>query len=420
MIHNEGLFHSALEARIVKRDISFFGADLMNQSVQLADAIKGSRCLFIGAGGSIGSNTLDTVLSFEPEAIYVIDHDENGLAELIRSLRSQDNANLPNEFVTLPFDYGGPVFRDWYESLDKPFDHILNFAALKHVRSEKDPYSILAMLDTNVTKLARLQSFIGARKNVKRLFCVSTDKAANPSSMMGATKKLMEHALFLSTDDREAEWITSSARFANVAFSNGSLLQSWKLRLQAGQPLACPEGCRRFFVSLKESGHLCTLAAFLAEKDQIFIPNMDPKENLVLLEDIVSDFLAFHNYQPIFMKSEVQAKLDLNLLKAQGKYPVLLTPLNTSGEKPYEEFVAAGETLMPTALASLSAVQYKQPADPSAFDELIIWLETRFENAGSASNVPLNIIDLQQLIGTVEPEFLRTYRTASNMLDERM
>lgn len=411
--------HAPLDAKIVRRKASYFANDLEDKFEVLKAQIKGSKCLFIGGSGSIGSNTLKTVLAFEPAAVYVIDHNENGLAELVRDLRSQSDIKMPSEFVTLPFDYGGPIFRDWLMSQKQSFDTVLNFAALKHVRSEKDPYSILAMLDTNVLKLAGLQDILNLNPNTRRLFSVSTDKAANPSSMMGATKRLMEHALFLPSTEQQGSFITSSARFANVALSNGSLLQSWEYRLRYNQPLASPKGCRRYFVSLPESGHLCTLAAFSAIRNQIFVPDMEAKDHLVLLEEVAEDFLSVHGFEATFLDTEAEAKARLPELVKKNKYPVLLTPLNTSGEKPYEEFVAEHEVLTTIGMKNLKAIDYLSPHKPEAFWTLLEALKTN-QLSSSMSCDKLDIDTLRQLIGTVEPDFIRTHRQSEKLLDERM
>ena len=422
MPHTIFASHDPLHAKIVRRESSYFAKDLADNLRNLTDEIKGSKCLFIGAGGSIGSNTLKTVLAFEPAAIYVIDHNENGLAELVRDLRSQSDIKMPPEFVTLPFDYGGPIFQKWFLSQSRSFDFILNFAALKHVRSEKDPYSVLAMLETNVMKLARLQSLLNDDPKTRRLFSVSTDKAANPSSMMGATKRLMEHALFLPSTNQAGSFITSSARFANVALSNGSLLQSWEYRLKAQQPFACPKDCRRYFVSLPESGHLCTLAAFFATRNQIFLPDMAPEDHLILLEEVVQDFLAIHGLEATFLDTEAEAKARLPELVARNKYPVLLTPLNTSGEKPYEEFVAEREVLKTVGMTHLKAVDYLPPQKPETFWLLLEALQSRlfFQADDVAPTDTLDINALRQLIATVEPAFLQTHRQSRERLDERM
>lgn len=414
-----------LSSRIVNRKDSFFAQDLTAAAPELAALIGGARILFIGGAGSIGFQTLRTIAHFAPRALHVVDHNENGLAELVRALRSAPTPLRVDELLTMPIDYGGDPFRLWLRAQDQPYDYVLNFAALKHVRSEKDPYSILAMLDTNVLKLARLsrqlaghgQGRSGGQGALKRLFCVSTDKAANPSSMMGATKRLMEHAMFSPTLDWPEDLAITSARFANVALSNGSLLQSWENRLALRQPMACPEGCRRFFVALPESGHLCTLAGMLGESGNIMVPALEPEDHLMLLSDVAGWFLEAQGLTPHFTRDEAEAVARVEELAAAGKWPVLLTPLDTAGEKPYEEFVGANESLHSTRFAALRRVPYLAPADPASFPALLDRLETLM---GSEPDQPLGISDLKQAISSVEEAFARTHVVSDKSLDQRI
>lgn len=406
-----------LSARIVGRHESFFAPDMTAAADELAGMIRGSRILFIGGAGSIGFQTLRSVAHFAPKALHVVDHNENGLAELVRALRSAPEALRVDELLTMPIDYGGDAFRLWLGSQPQSYDYVLNFAALKHVRSEKDPYSILAMLDTNVLKLSRLSQQLARQGALKRLFCVSTDKAANPSSMMGATKRLMEHAMFSPTLDWPSELAITSARFANVALSNGSLLQSWENRLALRQPMACPEGCRRFFVALPESGHLCTLAGLLGEDGNIMVPALEPEEHLMLLQDVAGWFLEAQGLAPYFTRDEAEAVGRVEELAAQGKWPVLLTPLDTAGEKPYEEFVGAEESVHPTRFASLRRVPYLPPADRDSFPALLAQLQAVMSSDGSQ---PLTIADLKQAISSVEQGFARTHVVSAKSLDQRI
>jgi FlaA1/EpsC-like NDP-sugar epimerase len=408
---------SPLEARIVGRARSFFAADLEKAEAELAAMIRGSRILFIGAAGSIGFQTLKLVAQFCPRTLHVIDHNENGLAELVRALRSAPAPLAVEELLTLPFDYGSDTFRLWMHSQGKGYDYVLNFAALKHVRSEKDPYSILAMLDTNVLKLERLSHLLRHKPGLKRLFCVSTDKAANPSSMMGATKRLMEHALFSPSLAWPDSTAITSARFANVAMSNGSLLQSWQLRLAARQPMACPEGCRRFFVSLSESGHLCTMAGLLGEDRNISVPALEPEDHLMLLQDVVGWFLETQGLTPYFTRDEAEALARVEELAAQGQWPVLLTPLDTAGEKPYEEFVGADEAVHETRFGALRRVPYLPPADPASFPALLAALEAIMRADGSTK---LSIEGLKAEISKVEGGFARSHVVSSKSLDHRI
>lgn len=407
----------ALSARIVRREDSFFAEDMRAAASELSSIIKGTRILFIGGAGSIGFQTLRSIAHFGPKALHVVDHNENALAELVRTLRSSADPVRVDELLTMPIDYGGDPFRLWLKAQRQPYDYVLNFAALKHVRSEKDPYSILAMLDTNVLKLARLSGQLADRAGLKRLFCVSTDKAANPSSMMGATKRLMEHAMFSQRLDWPEGLAITSARFANVAFSNGSLLQSWGHRLVQRQPMACPEGCRRFFVALPESGHLCTLAGMLGDTGNIMVPALDPEDHLMLLQDVAGWFLEAQGLSPYYTRDEAEATSRIEELSAQGRWPVLLTPLDTAGEKPYEEFVGTNESIHPTRFKSLLRVPYLAPCQPASFSAL---LEELAQVLGSAGNKPITGNDLKAAISRVEESFAHTHVVSSKSLDQRI
>jgi len=405
-----------MDGKLVGRTDSFLAQDLTHFEPALADAIAGSRILFIGAAGSIGLNTLKTIARFKPAALHVIDHNENGLAEIVRTLRSSATPFDVGDFLLLPFDYGARPFAQWIKTQDKGYDYILNFAALKHVRSEKDPYSILAMLETNVLKLQGLSQTFADDARVKRAFCVSTDKAANPSSMMGATKRLMEHALFGQSRGWADSTKITSARFANVAMSNGSLLQSWRYRVEQNQPMACPDGCKRYFVTLSEAGHLCTLGALLGEADSILVPKLNPEDHLVTLQSVAETYLDSIGYTPYFTTDEDEARATVLALKAQKKWPVLLTPLDTAGEKPYEEFVAKNETVLTTDFADLDRVPYVPPAQPEAFDAFMKTADAMLN--GQSGVVTLDAI--KDAICTVEEAFRASHVTSTKSLDQRV
>lgn len=407
----------SLSARIVRREDSFFAQDLHAAAAELSAMIKGARILFIGGAGSIGFQTLRTVAHFGPKTLHVVDHNENALAELVRTLRSSGQPLRVDDLLTMPIDYGGEPFRLWLKAQPRPYDHVFNFAALKHVRSEKDPYSILAMLDTNVLKLARLSKQLADHAGLKRLFCVSTDKAANPSSMMGATKRLMEHAMFSPSLGWSEKPSITSARFANVAFSNGSLLQSWGNRLALNQPMACPEGCRRFFVALPESGHFCTLAGMAGEAGNIMVPALDPKDHLMLLQDVAGWFLEAQGLTPHYTHDEAEATGQVEELAAKGRWPVLLTPLDTAGEKPYEEFVGANESVHPTRWGSLCRVPYLAPADPTSFPTFLDDLTAIMASDGDC---PLTGNNLKDAISRVEESFAQTHVVSTKSLDQRI
>ena len=408
------LKNDPLDGSLVGREESFLSQDLLSFEQALLDQLKVARLLVIGGAGSIGLNTLKTLVRFQPKVVHVVDHNENGLAEVVRTLRSSKEALNVNELLTLPFDYAGLPFTGWVA--DKTYDYVLNFAALKHVRSEKDPYSILAMLETNVLKLIQLSQQFEGDTNVKRMFCVSTDKAANPSSMMGATKRLMEHAMFGKERAWHEDIEITSARFANVAMSNGSLLQSWRFRLEQQQPMACPDGCKRYFVTLKEAGHLCSLASMLAPSNSIIVPNLNPEEHLVTLQSVAEKFLQSQGYEPYFTRDEAEAVSRVDELNAQKKWPVLLTPLDTAGEKPYEEFVAANESLEKTQFQELDRVPYLPVADDKDFGAFIERVKSMLE--GDMGRVDIEMI--KNAICDIESDFAASHVSSAKSLDQRI
>ncbi|MCK0207778.1 polysaccharide biosynthesis protein [Starkeya koreensis] len=351
------------------RKASLFTRDVENSRDVLTERIGGKRLLILGGAGSIGASTLRELLKFRPHAVHVVDIGENPLAELTRDLRSQADIVLPPDLRFLPIDFGGPAMQRHLR--DEPaYDHILHFAAHKHVRSEKDVPSLLQMLDTNVLKLDRFLRWLPLYGHEgAEIFAVSTDKAANPSSFMGASKRLMEHVLF----DAGTQGATRrSTRFANVAFSNGSLPQAFLFRLARRQPLAAPDGSRRFFVSLRESGEICLLAACAAPAGHIAFPNLDPATNLRPLLEIAEGVLAHYGLKPAYYEDEAAAIRGVEADLARGHYPLIVTPLDTGGEKPYEEFVGAGESAAGIGLAELSGIPYAAyPVDlPAVIEEL--------------------------------------------------
>jgi len=408
------------DSMAVGRETSFFAKDIQGNYEALQEAISGKKILVIGGAGSIGSNTINLISRFEPKSLHIVDQNENGLAEVVRNLRSREEGLSVEDFQTLPLNYGNPAFK-YFLADNGPYDYVLSFAALKHVRSEKDPFSLIEMLNTNLILMSNLLEMLSEMEPPKRFFSVSTDKAANPSSMMGASKRLMEHFMFSDRLPRPSGMGTTSARFANVAYSNGSLLQSFHHRIASRQPLVSPRDCRRYFVSLAESGEICTLAAFLAPDGTIAIPNLNPEEHLILLEDVLFDFLKFKGLKPKVFDNEIDARAAVDVCEKQGLWPVLLTELNTAGEKPYEEFVGVGESIQDIGLKALSGVTYL----PSSSGDIIevrdhlkeIMSSDVFSNIG-ARNISKNF--LRDIIASIEPRFLETHRDSKSNLDQRM
>lgn len=399
------------------RKKSFFAADLAEQAKTLRAEIKGKRLLVLGGAGSIGSNTIKALQTFAPKSLVVLDQNENALAELVRQMRSGSIPLTIDDFRTLPLDYGAPATRLLLES-EKPFDLVLNFAAIKHVRSEKDVFSILQMFDTNIVKQARFMRWLGQYNPDADYFSVSTDKAANPVSFMGASKRMMEHVMFNETLGANIKGRITSARFANVAFSNGSLLQSFENRLARGEPLACPKDIKRYFVSLEESGQICALAALLGPKDTIMIPDLSPEEHLVPLKNIADNFLRHHGHEPNYYDGDDDAKAGLEADRASGKYPLILTPADTAGEKPYEEFVGTNESVADIGLKAMKGVPYLRNVEDRLFNSVLERIENHVLMAKASLGQDKD--SLKALIGEVEPAFLKAHIDSKLNLDQRV
>ena len=379
---------------------------------QIADAVNGKRVLIIGGAGSIGSSTVLQIAHFIPRSLHVVDQNENNLAELVRDIRSQKEGFPVSDFRALPIDFGSPVMRRLVKE-QPSYDFVLNFAALKHVRSEKDTLSLLQMLDTNIIKQARLLEWLAEKSSPLRYFCVSTDKAANPVNMMGASKRLMEHVIFSSEACEGAGAVITSARFANVAFSDGSLLYSWLRRMEKRQPVVVPRKTKRFFISLREAGQLCVIAGTCAPDRTIVIPRFHPEKDLRELFDIATAFLRFQGFDPHECHSEEEAKASIDADLACGRYPLLLTPLDTSGEKPYEEFIGKGERGEEIGLPNLLAIYFRGFKD-GRVKAFLSSIEQFLEHA----NVEMSKDHIIQLIKSVVPEF--QHNETGKSLDNQM
>jgi nucleoside-diphosphate-sugar epimerase len=356
------------------RTDSLFAGDLEASSDRIFDKVRDHRILVIGGGGSIGAATVRLILDYHPSALHVVDHNENYLAELVRELRGRPADISDIDFRALPLDYGGPVMERFLADTS-PYDVVLNFAALKHVRSEKDIYSILQMFDTNLVRHIRFKRWLADHRHGSTYFAVSTDKAANPVSLMGASKRLMEDLIFDVAAERYQT--TTSARFANVAFSNGSLLQSFGYRLAKRQPLAVPRDTRRYFISRQEAAELCMLATCRFPDGHIAIPRVDTALQLQLLEDVACACLEYWGLRAERYLDEAPARNDVERLAREGRWPLLLTPLDTGGEKPFEEFVGTGENATDCGLLNVSALRHIPcvTAEQELFDQIVRWVD---------------------------------------------
>jgi FlaA1/EpsC-like NDP-sugar epimerase len=388
-------FNSSLSRLATGRDSSLFAPDISAQADNLHSAITGRRILVTGGAGSIGRATVELLLGYAPAAIHVIDIGENALVEMVRDFRSRPTPIVTGEFRLLPIDYGSAATERLLQS-ETPYDLVLHFAAHKHVRSEKDVPSVIQMIDTNVLKMKRFTNWLLKYGHAKRYFAVSTDKAANPTSLMGASKRLMEHVLF-SVPPGSIQAV--STRFANVAFSNGSLLEGFLFRLARRQPLAVPREVRRYFVSAQEAAEICLLSAAIAEPRQITFPRLDPEKSLRPLVDIAVALLEHIGLRPSFYDSETKACSSTSTELQRGCYPVLLTELDTSGEKPFEEFVAADESAIATPFLALSALRYVPPPHP--LDDALTYLEA----IASDATISAEKSDITRRLSLVVPGF---------------
>ncbi|SEP05591.1 Polysaccharide biosynthesis protein [Luteibacter sp. UNC138MFCol5.1] len=399
----------SLDAVVLQRDRSQFADDIVARETELRQMTRGARVLVVGGGGTIGSATTMLLAALRPAALHVVDQSENYLAELVRDLRSQPDGLHVDDFRALPLDYGSPVMGRFLAE-SAPYDFVLNFAALKHVRSEKDVYSLLQMLDTNVVRHVRFRRWLLAHGHGKRYFSVSTDKAANPTSLMGASKRLMEDVVFDPALCQGA--VATSARFANVAFSNGSLLQSFLTRMAKRQPFAAPRDTRRYFVSQAESGQICLLSALLGNDQNVLFPKLDPVSQLQPLQGVAERVLQSMGYTAELFVDEDEARGAVEALAAEKRWPLLLTPLDTSGEKPYEEFVGHGESALESGLQTLGAVRHV----PSAL--LSAGLLDMLEDAVGRTDGPVAKARIVEAIQSVIPNF--AHRETGKTLDDRV
>ena len=312
-----------------------FEKDININKEELSERILNTSVLVIGGAGTIGSSYIKSLLKFKPKSLVVVDINENGLTELTRDLRSSKDIEVPSEYVTYPMSYSDPVFYKMFRS-HKGFDIVANFSAHKHVRSEKDRFSVEALIKNNVINAKELLDALDEYKP-SHFFCVSTDKAANPVNIMGGSKKIMEDMIMTYSK----KYPVTTARFANVAFSNGSLLAGFIDRISKGQPISAPNDVTRYFVSPKESGQICLLACMLGNSGEIYFPRLR-KEQVMTFSDIATILLKEYGFNVHYCKSEDEA---LNGAKniSEGNYPVFYSGSDTDGEKPYEEFYTDDE-----------------------------------------------------------------------------
>lgn len=357
---------------VTKRKESMFIGDIENNEKKLMESISDKSVLVIGGAGSIGSSFVKAVLQYKPKEMYVVDINENALTELTRDLRSTKNMFIPEKYITYPMDFSSDVFEKMFRK-HEGFDIVANFSAHKHVRSEKDIYSIEALIKNNVLNAKKLLDLL-VEFPPEEYFCVSTDKAANPVNIMGASKRIMEDVIFSYSD----KFPVKTARFANVAFSNGSLPEGFLKRISKYQPLSAPSDVKRYFVSPEESGQICMLACMLGDNREIFFPKLE-EEQMITFDSIAKDLLLEYGFEVLECDSDEQAiNYSEKLFTGSKKYPVHFSKSDTSGEKAFEEFYTESESVNMEQFKSLGVINGKDLPDRDKLEQLFERLEVIF------------------------------------------
>jgi len=379
-----------------------FDKDLHLSKSLLNSKINNSNILVIGGAGTIGSSYIKQILKYKPSKITVVDINENGLTELTRDLRSSNLLDYNPEYITYPVNLLSDTFDKIFNS--DSWQVVANFSAHKHVRSEKDKISVEALIKNNVYGAIKLLNLCEGN-TPKYFFSVSTDKAANPVNIMGASKSLMEK-LILSKKDK---FRVSTARFANVAFSNGNLLDGFIFRLNKNQPLSCPSDIKRFFVTPEQSGQICLLATFLGDTGNIFFPKLDFHKDQIYFKDIALDFLKENGFKPELVQSEKEAK-EFDFVKNPAKYPIYFFKTDTSGEKTYEEFFTEEEDYEINKYDSLGFIN--TPVVKISFKDVESSFEKVFNNHNSEKS------DIVAVIKKYVPDFMHI--ETGKHLDQKM
>lgn len=367
--------------KVVKRPNSMFLKDIQDNYHILKKKIQGKSVLIIGGAGSIGSSFIKAILPFQPSSLVVVDTNENALAELTRDLRSTKDMYVPEDYIPYPMDFASVVFEKMFR-IRGGFDIVANFSAHKHVRSEKDIFSVEALLQNNLLHAKKLLDLL-TEYPPEEYFCVSTDKAANPVNIMGASKRIMEDLIFSYSD----HFPVKTARFANVAFSNGSLPNGFLARMQKLQPLSAPMDVKRYFVSPEESGQICMLACMLGNNREIFFPKLEQAQ-MMTFDEIAVALLEEQGYTVLRCDSDAEAVEKAEKLKeGSNLYPVHFSVSDTSGEKAYEEFYTNSETVDMERLSMLGIVTGKSIPNQEKLQILFKALEREFESVTSKETV---------------------------------
>ena len=369
-----------ISEHVTHRPLSMFESDIKDNAALLTQEIEGKSVCVIGGAGSIGSSFIKAVLRFRPGKVIVVDLNENGLAELVRDVRSTHGLFVPDEFRCYTLNFADSIFERIFRE-EKGFDIVANFSAHKHVRSEKDRFSVQALIENNDIKAKKLMDLL-CEYPPKHFFCVSTDKAANPVNIMGASKRIMEDLVMAYND----KFKVTTARFANVAFSNGSLPDGWLHRLQKKQPLAAPSDVRRYFVSPEESGQICMLACILGRGGEVFFPKLG-EDQMLTFSAICDDFIKANGFEKDECLSDSEAKKKAAALDYQWstdncqlpKYPAVYFGSDTTGEKAYEEFYVPGERIDMERYQALGVVEQTTRHNMDEINRFFKKLESIFD-----------------------------------------
>lgn len=375
-----------ISEKVIKRPVSMFTKDIEDYSEQISEKVRNKSVLVIGGAGSIGSSFIKAILPYEPKSLVVVDINENALAELTRDLRSTKGLFVPIDYVPYPMDFSSSVFEKMFKDRGG-FDIVGNFSAHKHVRSEKDIYSVEALIQNNVLHAKRLLDLL-SEYPPEEYFCVSTDKAANPVNIMGASKRIMEDVIFSYSDI----FPVKTARFANVAFSNGSLPAGFIARIQKMQPISAPLDVKRFFVSPEESGQICLLSCVLGNNREIFYPKLEEAQ-MMTFDAIGTELLKAYGYEIVECTSDEEAIELAELLKTgSNKYPVHYSVSNTSGEKAFEEFVTEEEKTDLKRFLSLGVIVDKVIPDKTKIEKLFVDLNEVFAQVDTCKEDVIKIM----------------------------
>ena len=390
---------------LIGRQNALFDTDVRNLEAKLFEIVSNSRFLVLGGAGSVGQAVSKEIFRRNPLKLHVVDISENNLVELVRDIRSS-LGYIAGDFRTFALDVGSREYDAFFRA-DGAYDYVLNLSALKHVRSEKDPYTLMRMIDVNVSNTDKtMRQAIEA--GVKKYFCVSTDKAANPVNMMGASKRIME--MFMMRRSQRIE--VSAARFANVAFSDGSLLDGFNRRLEKRQPIVAPKDVKRYFVTPQESGELCLMACIFGENRDIFFPKLSERLHLISFSEIAVNYLVQKGFEPVLCRDENEARELAMTLPEQGKWPCFFADCDTTGEKHFEEFFTDQEVLDMERFEGLGVIK-----NQAIFDEDLL---SEFEESIASMKELLawSKEDLVQLFCRMIPNF--GHEEKGKYLDSKM